>query len=125
LDWITVNFTHQAESSNVSQDPIFEFPPARSVPGPWREIVIDASPAAINAYWRTDDDTLARAIHRPAGAADKADALFRRQLDPAGVGRGPLVPAWSCRGPVGVYVVNAGIAFRNVSLQPNPADSIP
>jgi serine/threonine-protein kinase len=118
-DLVTLHMRERSETSNAALG-VFEFPPVRFVPTPWRKIVIDVTPDALAVYWRQDDGTLAEAYRRIAGAPDPAAEALRFQFDPARDPRGLVIPDWVPRGPLGIYVVNAGVAFKNVTLEPLP-----
>ena len=120
-DWVTLRLPHAAEPWPTNLGPVYLFPPAKFDPTPWRRIVLDVSPDRIDVYWRQPDGTLAEAVPRPADRVEKADGITRAQFAPPRDTRGLPVPAWSPRGPVGVYARNAYVAFRNVTIDPSPS----
>jgi serine/threonine-protein kinase len=119
-DHLTVRAKGEAWTYSTTLGPVFPFPSAMDLPGPWRRIVVDVSPGSVFVSWRTPEGTLVAADPQPARSLGGADLRLRGQFSPPEDTRGLPVPDWVPRGPVGVYVINAGIAFRNVVIEPPP-----
>jgi serine/threonine protein kinase len=96
-----------------------------TVPGPWRSVEVSVEPDRIRVRWKPtpDGDFVDAAdleITRTPAVATFVDAVRRAaQPDRAPKVRN-LLPGWSPRAPVGIWVAQAGAAVRNVTLTPLP-----
>lgn len=121
-DYLTIHSVPRSDTAAVTLGPTFPFAPARSWTNlTWRRIVFDVSPESVVVYWRTPEGALVEANPSPASSRALADTSLRKMFGPPNDPRGLPIPAWSPRGPVGVYAKKAGIAFRNVSIEPLPS----
>lgn len=121
FDHVTLRARGATGVSNAFLAPVYRFQPANSHPTPWRQIVLDVSPASLTVSWRLPDGSLAEAASPTAESRAAASVTLLNQFGPPHYPQPLPVPDWSPRGPVGVYARNAGIAFRNVRLEPSPA----
>jgi serine/threonine protein kinase len=122
-DWTTTQFPDRAWLDNDISLRDFIFEPASSVPIPWRKIVIDVSPSAVITYWQRPDGNLVPAFTQTITDINLATARLRTARRQNGIDL--PISEWSPRGPVGVYAINAAVAFRNIVIDPNPTDPLP
>ncbi len=114
-----------APAPTAGAGPPVSFPPADDLPGNWRRVRLEVTPARVRVFWaaepdKTPDDQMD--LLAEFSAAD-LDILFqgqRARLDAARPGLSNGLPNWHPRMPFGVWCRGGAVAIKNVIVTPLP-----
>jgi serine/threonine-protein kinase len=99
----------------------FRFTPINRADNDWRTLILHVTPAGVEVDWLSPDGTPAPAFRLSARKLEDSlrihDTFHADKL--AGF-RLPMRP-WNPRGAIGIYARNAAVAFRNVTIWPDPS----
>jgi Protein kinase domain len=92
----------------------------RTVPGKWRRVVAEVTPAGVRLLWAADADaTDADPQPFASFSAAQLHAKCKRHREEAARKHtlpDSLPPVWNPAGGVGVWAVRSGLSFRNVTI---------
>jgi serine/threonine-protein kinase len=126
---VTVGSRYHAEAAAVTtfatdflEPELFKAAGHATRAGEWRKLRIDVSPPRVRVFWG-DRHRLVGVLERAAVEEDDRQRRQRhRQLHPESAGRvGEAVPL-DLQGGLGLYLSAGYAAFRNVRVEPLPAD---
>jgi serine/threonine-protein kinase len=105
-------------SAGASLAPAFRFPPADRLPGAWRRLALEVTPAGARVLWAAHPGEAMRQLaDLPAETINAAYEEMRRQLDTLVPGTGVPTPTWSPRMPFGIWCRCGAVSVRNVRVE--------
>jgi eukaryotic-like serine/threonine-protein kinase len=96
----------------------YEFDPANELPGPWRLIEIEVSPARVRTMWQEPNGTMIEFASVSADTIRKEYARLGEKINEDSPNREVTIPVWSPRMAIGIWSDRAAIDIRNVSISP-------
>ena len=88
--------------------------------GLWRPIEVTIGPDAVTVVWKDDDGAERPFVRKSAGEVVDEYEKLKGKMNERAVAAGDVIPGWTPRRPFGLYTRGAGVAFRKVTVTPNP-----
>jgi serine/threonine-protein kinase len=95
-------------------------PPAGTVPGPWRLIVIDVTPERVQVWWGEPGPENSPFADLTGEQMRELYRGLEANLTRKAPDHGVTLPPWSPRAAIGIWNDRAAIDFKSVTITPNP-----